>query len=221
MKALEAETVGYGLRGVNAARMRAIEEHAGTDILDVGCGSGAYVVRLAHDRNIYGVDRIPYPTWKEFSGRFVVSAADRLPFPDESVDTVLSFEVLEHLPQPVVALREYHRVARRNVIVTVPNCSITDGLRHSNLLYSHWSDRTHINFFDLQHICSLVRAAGFHISEQRLINRLSLVPLIAEASGRAVLMRGPIRRIVERLLPRPYLITCLVVGSKDAPRSRN
>jgi SAM-dependent methyltransferase len=215
MDAVKAGDAAYGLRGINPNRLDAIHQYAGREILDIGCGSGAYVLRFADQRTIYGVDLVAYPTWKERPERFAVCTADHLPFADGSVDTVLSFEVLEHLPDPGRALREYYRVARHNVILTVPNCSITDGMRRSNLLFSHWADRSHVNFFDLDGICRQVAQAGFRITESRLTNRLSLVPVLAEATGWSLLRRHRIRSMLERLLSHPYWITCLVVGTKN------
>ena len=211
---LPAETATYRLRGINPNRVHAVQQFAGEEIIDVGCGSGAYVLRFADERPIYGVDHIAYPTWTQRPGLFAISAADRLPFADSSTDTILSFEVLEHLSSPGRALAEYHRVARKNVIVTVPNCTITEGFRQSNLLYSHWEDRTHVNFFDLDAICALVAECGFVVKESRLINPLSLAPLVAEASGLRILGHRRARPLVERFLSRQYFITCLVVGER-------
>ena len=52
--------------------------------------------------------------------RFHLGSAYALPFRDDSFDTVLCSEVLEHLEHPVDALRELNRVARRHIILTVP-----------------------------------------------------------------------------------------------------
>lgn len=82
--------------------------------LDVGSadgaiyrGSGLEVVYL--DVNLY---RYPY---------FVQGDAEHLPFRDGCFDTVTLAEILEHLPNPVNALREAKRVSRDRVLITVPN----------------------------------------------------------------------------------------------------
>jgi SAM-dependent methyltransferase len=51
----------------------------------------------------------------------VVAEGDDLPFPDEAFDFVLASHVLEHLPDPIRALQEWRRVARRYVFVVVPH----------------------------------------------------------------------------------------------------
>lgn len=51
----------------------------------------------------------------------VVAYGDDLPFPDDSFDFVLASHVLEHLPDPIRALKEWERVARRYVLVILPH----------------------------------------------------------------------------------------------------
>jgi SAM-dependent methyltransferase len=51
----------------------------------------------------------------------VVAEGDDLPFPDDAFDFVLASHVLEHLPDPIRALREWERVARRYVLVVLPH----------------------------------------------------------------------------------------------------
>jgi SAM-dependent methyltransferase len=51
----------------------------------------------------------------------VVAPGDELPFADDSYDFVFSSHVVEHFPDPVKALYEWVRVARRYVVVVVPH----------------------------------------------------------------------------------------------------
>jgi SAM-dependent methyltransferase len=51
----------------------------------------------------------------------VVAPGDALPFADHSVDFVLASHVLEHFPDPIRALLEWCRVARRYVVLVVPH----------------------------------------------------------------------------------------------------
>jgi SAM-dependent methyltransferase len=52
---------------------------------------------------------------------FVQANAVDLPFEDKSFDVACLNEVLEHMPDPIGALKEARRVARKRIIVTVPN----------------------------------------------------------------------------------------------------
>lgn len=204
----------YAVRALNPERLAAILAHAGQEVLDVGCGNGAYVLHLADRLRIRGVDYQQFDAWSARPELFGVSDAQRLDLPDGAVDTILSFETLEHLPDPARAMAEYFRVCRRNVILTVPNCELTSGMRGSGLIYNHWIDRTHVNFWDLQSIAELARSCGFRVRVMTHINRINLSPFLAEALG----LDGSIGRIVAKFLKRrqrrQYPMTCLVVAEK-------
>jgi SAM-dependent methyltransferase len=95
----------------------------------------------------------------------VVAEGDDLPFPDEAFDFVLASHVLEHLPDPIRALQEWRRVARRYVFVVLPHRDRTfdrdrpvtpvDELfrRHEQALRSdedrHWTVWTCESFLEL------------------------------------------------------------------------
>jgi len=107
----------------------------GMSLLDVGCGPGSITAGLAHvvaPGEVTGVDlRMP----KQVSGfRFVQADACRLPFPDSGFDAgfdaVFMHGVLQHLPDPLVALREARRVARPGAVIGVRDCDWDGQLIH-------------------------------------------------------------------------------------------
>jgi SAM-dependent methyltransferase len=51
----------------------------------------------------------------------IVAPGHDLPLEDSSVDFVLASHVLEHIPDPIAALREWERVAREYVVLIVPH----------------------------------------------------------------------------------------------------
>jgi SAM-dependent methyltransferase len=51
----------------------------------------------------------------------VVAPGDELPFADGSFDFVFSSHVIEHFPDPIRALLEWIRVARRYVVIVAPH----------------------------------------------------------------------------------------------------
>lgn len=55
----------------------------------------------------------------------VVAPGDDLPFENDSYDFVFSSHVIEHFPDPIKALYEWVRVARRYVVVIAPHRSRT------------------------------------------------------------------------------------------------
>ncbi len=95
-------------------------------ILEVGVGEGEVSARLAQrwpNATRVGLD-LPDPDLAaHWPGRgFAPLFGDiaHLPFPDGSFDLVLAIEVLEHVPDPVAALAELDRVARRDLVASVP-----------------------------------------------------------------------------------------------------
>lgn len=204
----------YAARALNPERLKALETHGGESVLDVGCGNGAYVYALEGGRRTAGVDYMAFEAWQARPELFHVADATALPFEDASFDTVASFETLEHLPDPAAALKEFHRVCRKNLILTVPNCEVSPGMRQSNLIYHHWIDPTHVNFYDLEGICRAVEAAGFHVTERKTINQISLAPLLMEALGLGGVMTKVAAKALAKVQRRRYAMTSLVVAEK-------
>lgn len=208
----------YSSRGINPHRLDAVLRHAGRSVLDVGCGNGAYVLTLADRYDIRGIDHEHFDSWNQNASLFSLSDATVLKADEASVDTILSFECLEHLPKPADALREYHRVTRQNLILTVPNCDITPGMRNSHMTYFHWTDRTHVNFFTQRTLASAIEEAGFRIVQNTLINKVAWSPLLREVFGLPRLWPARISlfagELIDRYMTRPYYMTCLVVAEK-------
>ncbi len=101
---------------------------SGMDLLDVGCGPGTITVELAQrvaPGSVVGLDREIDVLDKARSiedghrCRFVEGDVYSLDFPDESFDVVHAHQVLQHLREPVAALREMTRVARRGGVIAV------------------------------------------------------------------------------------------------------
>ncbi len=122
-------------------------------ILDVGCGEGFTLERLRRagiGKSLEGVDfqeravelgRKTHPELNLRQGDIY-----KLPYADNSFDTVLCCEVLEHLERPEEALKELWRVARRQCVISVPRepiFRIANFLRGKNL--SRWGN-------DIEHI---------------------------------------------------------------------
>lgn len=57
----------------------------------------------------------------------IVSDITSIPEPDSSFDAIMCIEVLEHLPDPINAIKEFSRLLKPNghLIVTAPFCSLT------------------------------------------------------------------------------------------------
>jgi SAM-dependent methyltransferase len=96
-------------------------------VLDVGCGPGTITAGLAdrvpqgHVTGIDAVQEIIEQARQESGDRenltFATGDVYALDYPDDSFDVVHAHQVLQHLSEPVRALREMRRVARPGGIV--------------------------------------------------------------------------------------------------------
>jgi ubiquinone/menaquinone biosynthesis C-methylase UbiE len=102
--------------------------------------------------------------------------ATSLKFSDNSFDTALLFEVLEHANNPDAILKEAKRVSSKNVLITVPNCSDFFKLKKMGLTYGHMLEKDHINFFTKEDLENLLSKyfKKFKVEEKEPINLVFL-----------------------------------------------
>lgn len=104
-------------------------------ILEVGCGTGNLVRELlTQGADAYGVtdSSVDAINGYNFSlGRFYTGSILALPFQDESFDTLICTNCLEHLTSEEIirALQEIHRVCRRCLFLLIATESDRDGHR--------------------------------------------------------------------------------------------
>lgn len=205
----------YSKRLLNPERLKAINEFGGSTILDVGCGNGKYVLDLSEKGvDIKGIDYQEFDSWRQNPSLFTVADIMNLPFGDNSFDTVTLFEVLEHIKEPVKALKECYRVCSQNLIITVPNCDITPGMRNSLVTYYHYTDETHVNFFVMDSLAKVIKESGFNISSIKLVNSMSFEPLIQEAYDLNPLVSKGLIKILKLFGSKKYFLTLMVNATK-------
>lgn len=114
-----------GRRRIIAEAVRGLGMPAETRILDAGCGSGRNMVELAAFGAVTGLELADASVARARSrsvGAVEQGSLDAIPFPDASFDLAVSFDVIEHLDDDRLALRELRRVVRPGgaLLVTVP-----------------------------------------------------------------------------------------------------
>jgi ubiquinone/menaquinone biosynthesis C-methylase UbiE len=107
----------------------------GLTLLDAGAGESQFkkycrhLKYIAQDFGQYtgaGEVGVHTGTWDN-SKLDIVSDIVNIPLPDHSVDAVMCTEVLEHVPDPLAAIREFSRLVKPGgyLILTAPFCSLT------------------------------------------------------------------------------------------------
>ncbi|MFT4040865.1 MAG: methyltransferase domain-containing protein [Thermomicrobiales bacterium] len=128
--------------------------------LDAGCGEGFVanlLMQALPNLQLTGCDlsegALAVARSANPRATIVTGSVLELPLPDKSVDVVGCFEVLEHLPDdlPRAALKEFRRVARQAVVLSVPHepfFSLMNAARGKNLdIRPRGSDPDHKQFW--------------------------------------------------------------------------
>ena len=86
-------------------------------VIDVGCGTQPYRPYFGHAKAYTGCDVTATRSQVD-----LICPADRIPVEDQTFDSVLCTEVLEHVPDPLSVMREFHRILVHSgrVLITVP-----------------------------------------------------------------------------------------------------
>jgi SAM-dependent methyltransferase len=137
---MERYTLGYDTAALAFVSRRTLESHGaffiphlrpGLRVLDVGCGPGSMTLGIAArigEGEVVGVDlsdsqvQLAARRAAEHgvrNARFRTGDAYALPFADGQFDAVFSHALLEHLREPVRALREFRRVLAPGGVIGV------------------------------------------------------------------------------------------------------
>lgn len=155
-------------------------------ILDVGCGAGAFGKALKDRgaREVVGIEVVPeaYERARLVLDDAICASIENveLPFSDTYFDCVVCGDVLEHLVDPVAALRKLTRVLRPDgvIVISIPNVrfyAVVNMLAEGRWQYADAGimDRTHLRFFTKTELIELVSNAGL---ELKGIGPLSMAP---------------------------------------------
>lgn len=106
-------------------------------MLDIACGSGygSYFLLKQGAKKVIGIDN-DRTTIKRAKGqfhaknlRFICADAALIPLTDQSVDTIVSLETIEHLAHPDIFIRELIRILKKEgvLIISTPNKNTSYG----------------------------------------------------------------------------------------------
>jgi 2-polyprenyl-3-methyl-5-hydroxy-6-metoxy-1,4-benzoquinol methylase len=149
------------MEGFQRALEELVDRADPSSLLDVGCGEGVLVHRLAtllEPRRVVGVDleeesiQAGWAAHHAPNLEYRTAEAGSLPFAAGEFDMVCAIEVLEHVPDPGRTLGEMRRCAGRHLLVSVPREPLWRALNMARGAYwaqlgntpghlNHWSRR--------------------------------------------------------------------------------
>jgi len=138
--------------GDSKVTIPAITKYCRGNLIDIGCGDMPYrdvIARYVSRYDSLDVERrVPGVT-------FVSDVQDMDVVADESYDSAVCFEVLEHVPDPIKALSEIHRILKENgvLILTAPHLSRVHEAPYDFFRYTQYG------------LVSLLKNTGFNILE--------------------------------------------------------
>jgi len=120
---------GAWIGGIEFALLRRLlRTEAGQNLLDVGCGTGYFTRRFAHEAKLRVVGIDPNASWLHFAQihntgteQYCAGAAEDLPFGDRSFDFSISVTALCFVDDAKRAVREICRATRKRFAIGLLN----------------------------------------------------------------------------------------------------
>lgn len=172
---INVRTDSYSRRFEDGFRMSEIQD--GAFVLDLGCGTGNGTLYW-HERRqveIVGLDVSPEmlkacAAKLEAAGHpslLLRTDGECLPFPDDTFDNIISFEALEHTPNPSLFIAEASRVLKRGgeILMTTPNTNWEVIHWLAAVTHLHHSEGPH-RFVPREEIRAYLQAAGFRVKRE-------------------------------------------------------
>lgn len=160
----------YVIRSFTIDRIRFLRDcgaEKSTTVTDLGDSNGIFLRSLGRD----GISvNISDPTIRSLRSRnleVVKADVERLPFKSGSISTVMLFETLEHVPNPIQLLSEIERVCSSSLVLSIPYVAHTH-IHPFNYNPSIPRFQNHIFEFCPDDFKKIVTHAGFTMQSERV-----------------------------------------------------
>lgn len=152
------------------------------NVLEVGCACGGTLLKVKNtyqNANLFGIELNEHAA--AIASKFADVRVDNVEhcsfsYPIDFFDYVIFADVLEHLYDPWSVLRHIKKYLKKDgkLIVSIPNVmhySVIRGLLNGTWTYtdSGLLDKTHVRFFTLTEIDTMLKEAGYGGMEYRIV----------------------------------------------------
>jgi len=178
-------------------------------VLDVGCGAGGNLKTL-QDQG-WAVSGIEISEIAAGHARDLVNGSihtgtlETAPYPQGGFDLVLMSHSLEHLPNPVDALRRVHRLLKDDglVVISVPNIDSWEFMLFGRWWF-HLDPPRHFYHFTKRSLSRILGQAGFRVQRVRTgVGAVFFMASLDRFWKHRFQKNVPLRMVVDRLLARP------------------
>ena len=173
-----------------------LNPNKGDKVLDAGCGDGFYLHLMSKLSDAYSVGLDDNPKALELAKGYAQSKRLKLvkgdvlkmPFKDNTFNKIVCSEVLEHLPNDVVGLKEFGRVLQKDglVAITVPSNNYpflwdpinwyTERFFNFHFKDGFWAGvwNQHFRLYTPKMLRKAVKDAGFKIVDLKVLTHYGL-----------------------------------------------
>lgn len=108
------------------------QDMVGGELLEIGCGEGRGIELLTSKVNSYSavdkIDEVVVQLSEKYKEATIIQATiPPLPFEDNSFNSIVSFQVIEHIKDDATYLKEIHRILKPGgrALISTPNIKMT------------------------------------------------------------------------------------------------
>lgn len=145
-------------------RVELILKNISGKILDVGCYYGTLHKKILEKfpkENVYGIDT----ELNEENEHYKKASAEGIPFPNNFFDSIIGGELIEHLKEPELFVKEAHRLLKKGgiLIITTPNKdSLVNRIFHN---YEQPNAPLHFSVFNEKELRNLFEKNGVKVKQ--------------------------------------------------------
>lgn len=146
--------------------VESINPEEGDKVLDIGCGLGYFTSLLAERGEVCGIDldrKSLEFAHKQCSASFLLSNALSLPFKNSTFGCILASEVIEHIPNEKIFLKELKRVAKKGATIVLTTPSLEGLLHTSNICHESGTEYHYKEGYSKKELTEILETVGFEV----------------------------------------------------------